>query len=108
MAVSQRNIADVHLVAVDELPTLNLEFVGVDLSIYSDIDLIVRLEDGQDFTLAAVIDDAAGGLFHFEWGPGDLVPGVHTADVRFTLSASGKQDTLPKGAPIRLIVRGRV
>lgn len=78
----------------------------VDLTSFTDIVLRVRRQDGSRFERDAVIDDAAEGEFHFEWQAGDLVPGLHEAEITFT-DAIG-DETFPDDKPMQLVIRERV
>lgn len=97
----------IHYVDTDELPILSFEYEDQDLSVFASIVLRIRRPDGRLIEKAAVIDDAPGGLFHFEFAVGDLIFGHNRAEVRFT-DLSGKSETFPAEAPIAIIVRGEV
>jgi hypothetical protein len=96
----------IYSVSLDELSRIDLEFEDRDLSIYSSITLRMRRSDGILVTQPAVIDDAPGGLCHFDWSPGDIIAGLHELEFRFI--ASGKAETFPKQAPLRVVVREQV
>lgn len=98
--------AVIYSVSLDELSRIDLEFEDRDLSIYSSITLRMRRSDGILITHAAVIDDAPGGLCHFDWSSGDLIEGLHELEFRFV--ASTKAETFPKQSPLRVLVRGQV
>lgn len=98
---------NVLLVSTDRKPFLSVTRQGVDLSIYVSIVLRVRRSDNVLFTLNAIIDDSAAGTFHFEWGSGNLQPGVHDGEIVFT-DGDGLAETFPKSGPLKLVVRDRV
>jgi hypothetical protein len=94
-------------VSQDELGRIDLEFENTDLATYSTITLRLRREDGVLIQQPAVVDDAPGGLCHFDWSAGDLNEGVHEMEFRF-VTLGGKPETFPKKAPLRLQVRGQI
>lgn len=100
-------IANIYLVATNRKPVLTFTYEDVDLDDYASITLRVRRENNTLLEIAAVIDDADAGEFHFEWGSGDLTPGTHAAEVVFT-DSDGLELTLPAEGPMHLIVRERV
>lgn len=95
----------VYRVELDRKPFLNLEYDGdiTDLTIL----LRVRRQNNTLIEIPATVDDAENGLFHFEWGDGDLTVGTHLADVVFT-DGDELPFTLPDEGPIRLVVRKKV
>ena len=97
----------INFVANDLLPDLSFEFKDTDISSFLSITLRVRKASGELILKAAVIDDAANGLFHFEWAVDELTVGTHTAEVRF-IDASSKPETFPEKTPLTLIVRDQV
>lgn len=96
-----------YYVDTDELPLLTFEYEDQDLADFASIVLRVRRPDGRLVEIAATIDDAPSGMFHFEFAEGDLQAGNHEAEVRF-VDLSGKSETMPADAPIAIIVRGEV
>ena len=77
--------AIITLTESDLLPFLEFEWEEMIITGY-DIKLHVRLQDGTKFTRTAVIDEVGDGAnvsaeWHFEWQAGDLVRGVHEAEV---------------------------
>ena len=90
----------------DEQDQLTFEWQGQNLNAFSTIKLHLTYESGLKLLPFpdAVIDDAAAGKFHFEFGPGDLVRGQHRAEVQFD-DLSGKPKTLPTENLLILNVR---
>ena len=85
-------------------PDLYTEFEGVDLT-DKTVTLTVRYELGGTITKAAVVDDAANGLLHFEWDAGDLVEGSHKIEYVFVDGTTTKR--YPTESTIALIVRAQ-
>lgn len=79
---------------------------AVDLSVYSSIVMNVRRCDGTSFSLTAVVDDAPNGLAHFTFLAGQLIVGIHEADIVFSTSDGGV-DLFPPDAPILIKVRSK-
>lgn len=97
-------IANVYLVASDRKPFLEFEWEDFDITDYTIV-LRVRYEDDDTAVeVAAVVDDAAAGQFHFEWADGFLRAGTHTAEVVLT-DGDGLPMTLPSEDPFKLVVR---
>jgi hypothetical protein len=69
----------------DLLPFLYFEWENSGSIVGYTFKLHVRRQDGTHFTRDAVIDDdgtvSNTGAFHFEWQPGDLMRGRHSAEV---------------------------
>lgn len=97
----------IHMVSQDELPNLSFEFEDQDISSYVSITLRIRAPSGIKHEYAAVVDDGAAGLFHFEIGTNDIGRGLHKMEVVFE-PVAGKQETWPADAPIQLDVRDTV
>jgi len=94
-------------VDTDEKPDLGAELEGEDISQFASITLRVRLSSGKLLTKAAIVDDSPNGLFHFEFDTGDLIAGIHKAEVVFAFP-DGKTETVPDEQPIDIIVRKAV
>lgn len=99
-------IANIPLVQLDRKPFLSFHYEDVDLSDFVTIVLRVRRENNSLIEINATVDDAAGGLFHFEWGADDLTPGIHSAEIVLT-DGDGLPMTLPAEGVMRLVVRER-
>lgn len=97
----------IYYTSTDRKPDLDFEFDGVDLSSFSAITMRLRQQSGLLVERAAVIDDAANGLFHIEWADGDLPLGTHKAELVFEHS-SGVEETWPADQPMLVVVRERV
>lgn len=97
----------IYYAATDRKPNLDFEFEALNLSTFSAITFRLRQQAGLLVERAAVIDDAANGLFHIEWAADDLPLGTHEGELIFEHS-SGVEETWPADQPIRIIVRQRV
>lgn len=89
----------------DAGPDLYSELENVDLT-GKTISLTVRYELGGTLSLAAVIDDAAAGTFHFVWGATDLVEGSHTME--YVIVDASSTTRLPSEKTLALVVRAQV
>ncbi len=97
------------LVQADELPNIRFTFPDLQLSTsFASLQMVVRRSDGAEITKNAIIDDDLKGIFHFEWAPGDLIPGVHEMELRTQDINTLKIMTIPSEKPLRLVVRERV
>lgn len=96
-------------VANDSRPTISIE-IGLKISTtYSDIKLDVRLQSGRKLPIRSmIIDDDENGIIHFEFNEGEIVEGIHTADLMFyDISNPTEYFTLPEDEPIQIIARAR-
>jgi len=96
----------VRWVSEDELPQLDFEFEGEDISSYVSIKLRLRFQSGILLERDAVVDDAPNGEFHFEFAANEIPAGSHQMEVVFEPVAD-KHETWPAEAPILLEVRRR-
>jgi len=103
--MARKNV--LNFVENDEQDQIKVEWIGMDISVFPTIRLNVSLENGKSLVLAAVIDDAPNGKFHFEFGAGDLIRGQHAAEIEF-IDAGGKSKTIPKEKPLILNVRSEL
>jgi len=76
------------LTAVDTKPT-ECSW-GIDLTGYA---FSMKISFPTPLTKAAVITDAAGGLFEFRWLAGDLQPGRYTAEIMITYPGGATETT---------------
>ena len=88
----------------DTGPDLYTELENTDLT-GKTITLSVRLELGGLLSKPAIIDDAASGMFHFEWDTGDLVEGTHRLEYVIVEGATTKR--IPTESTLVLIVRSQ-
>jgi hypothetical protein len=79
---------------------------GFSLAGFSGVSVTIRLENGGELNKDAVIDDAAAGEFHVEFGPADLVAGTH--ELEYVFVAGTQVTRLPANQPVKLIVRPQV
>lgn len=88
---------------------LRFEWEDQDLTLFSTIELRVRLESGRKLVIPAVIIDPGPtlGITDFEFPAGSLPAGLHHCEV-FTVDTIGREDTIPDDNPIHLMVRERV
>ena len=101
-----QGVANIFLVEGDRKPFLELEWEDTDITDYT-ISLSVRYDDGTSLSIAATVDSAVNGTFHFEWPVGALRAGTHYADLVIE-DDDGLEMTLPAEASFKLIVRERV
>lgn len=94
----------IYRVAGDAGPDLYTELEGIDLTGKS-ISLTLRYETGGEINKPAIVDNAALGLFHFEWDATDLVEGVHRLEYVITEGVIVKR--IPTVSTLVLIVRGQ-
>ena len=94
----------VYRVAGDYGPDLYSELENVDLT-GKTVSLTIRFELGGEISKAAVIDDAALGLFHFVFDPTDLVEGEHRMEYVITDTSPASVTRLPSQSTLLLIVR---
>ncbi len=95
-------MADMLLVEKDE-DTIAFTCAGVDLSAYDSISLELKKPDGTIVTHALVIDDAAGGLGHFQLATGDIDEGNTFGQILMVLG--GHPMRFPKPDPFRIYSR---
>lgn len=80
----------------------------LDLGLYTSIDLRLRQEAGALRVRPIVVDDGPNGLGHFEWVAGDLVQGVHAAEIILIRASDSKQETIPDFQPMTFSIRTQV
>ncbi len=105
-------IVIIPFVEADQLPNLDFTFSDevtgpIDLNLFDSIVVRVRKQDGQLLLPTVVIDDAINGIFHAEWGIGELTAGSHEAEVVFT-DLDLKPETFPVEHPLILRIREKV
>jgi hypothetical protein len=93
-------------VAGDLAPFVNAELVGTDISGWT-IKLLGKYRGTfEDISIDHTVDDAASGLFHFEWGADDLREGLADLEIDF-LPTTGRRFTVPAENTLLLQVRGK-
>ena len=92
-------------------PNLIITMDGAEEVDFTAINLRVRRPDGKAIDKPAVIDDPGDVatrtplVFHFEWDAGDIMLGVHQADLQFF--ADGKLLVLPEHRKIQIVARSK-
>jgi hypothetical protein len=100
----QRRII-IDLVEGDTAPDLPVRFRGMDLSLYSLIEMHVVTDNGNRFSRTVTPDGSDPELGTVAWQSGDLVRGRHRAEFEFTQLSDGKKLTIPRRYPVHLNVR---
>jgi len=93
------------LVEGDTAPDLEVLFLGMDLSLYSPIEMHVETDKSVRFTRTVTPDGTDPELGTVAWQAGDLVRGRHRAEFEFTRISDSKKFTLPRRYPAYLNVR---
>lgn len=105
------------LVASDLLPSLPFQFESeagdgtitpVPLSLYSTIELRMRRSDGVLIIRPHTAIDVPGGVGEFQWSSGDLIAGIHLAEIRRVTVAGSLPQTFPSSRPLILDLRSLV
>lgn len=89
----------------DVKPDLSVEYKNFDLTGFTIKLHATRISDKCQETVDGIIDDATGGLFHFEFTPSDLllVRGLYDAEIEF--EKAGASFTIPRQVPLLIEVR---
>jgi len=93
------------LVAGDDGPPLEVRFLGLTLSQYSEIKLKVQKADGSRFERDVTPDATDPELGTVTWQASDLTVGWHRAEFQLTRSADGLKFTVPRRFAVVLSVR---
>ncbi len=64
----------------------------------------LRRDDASLVEIIGAIEDAEGGVFFFDFGPGDLRPGCHVAEVTI-VDPTGVRRSYPSDESLTVLVR---
>ncbi len=92
------------LVEQDTAPDLPVRFLGLDLSDYTTIRMMVEKDDGTKFNRDLTPSGTDPELGFVTWQAGDLTIGTHQAEFEF-IRPDTKRFTLPRRYTVSLIVR---
>ena len=98
-----------HFVDADLLPDFPFTFeleddkgkvTGPDaLSNYSSIQIRLRRDDGTLIIRDHTVVDGPNGKGTFEWLAGDIINGIHEAEIRRIRASDAKPETIPDDEP---------
>lgn len=96
-------------VAFEDIDEVTEEVTPIDLTDYGAITLRLRDEIGCLLTKTATVEDAPGGIVHFQFAADDLTEGLYKGDIEvIDDNADVEIVTLDCDRPICLRVRARV